>query len=105
MLVTSTGWISVFGQQYHRNRWASMPWTSLPSFSRGREDAPRGPWSDNSDEGADHTFLGSTGHGGVWCARTRWGPSGRQAEAQAVVEVSPPGDKHVRISYEITDSE
>src|SRR5215831_21131492 len=30
LLLTSTGLISVFGQQYHRNRWASITWASLP---------------------------------------------------------------------------
>jgi uncharacterized protein len=41
LLLTSTGLIRVFGQQYHRNWWASITWPSLPATEGiiGREFA------------------------------------------------------------------
>src|SRR5262245_41163757 len=56
LLLTSTGLISVFGQQYHRNRWASITWPSLPH----REHIPH--VGDDLPELKRWTWTGATGN-------------------------------------------
>src|SRR5215471_696856 len=80
LLLTSTELISVFGQQYHRNRWASITWPSLPSAG-GSRDGPGAPRGHRVCAAAGHRPGARPHHGRLGAAAPRLRGTGRAPRA------------------------